>query len=168
MKHLKLFASHSQFIEPTDKPAVSYCEQENEVHYHPNKLIIYYNSRIQGAVVPSKSNITSVFTDNVYLTDFRSPVVLQINSQTHSIYFSPIGAFDEDQLQYDFDGYSFSLDGYDQSHSRLTLDEYTQSERTIYYNGYRFIKSTGSLHFYCSDLPRDNIFFEDLYINTIS
>jgi hypothetical protein len=26
MKHLKLFASHSQFIEPTDKPAVSYCE----------------------------------------------------------------------------------------------------------------------------------------------
>ena len=35
MKHLKLFASHSQFIEPTDKPAVSYCEQENEVHYSP-------------------------------------------------------------------------------------------------------------------------------------
>lgn len=36
MKNLKLFASHSQFIEPTDKPAVSYCEQENEVHYHPD------------------------------------------------------------------------------------------------------------------------------------
>lgn len=36
MKHLKLFASHSQFIEPTDKPAVSYCKQENEVHYHPD------------------------------------------------------------------------------------------------------------------------------------
>lgn len=36
MRNLKLFASHSQFIEPTDKPAVSYCEQENEVHYHPD------------------------------------------------------------------------------------------------------------------------------------
>ena len=39
MKHLKLFASHSQFIEPTDKPAVSYCEQENEVHYSPIPMI---------------------------------------------------------------------------------------------------------------------------------
>lgn len=36
MKYLNLFASHSQFVEPIDKPAVSYCEQENEVHYHPD------------------------------------------------------------------------------------------------------------------------------------
>lgn len=161
-KHLYYYTQHSQYSEPTNKPAVSYCEQEDEVHYSPNILIIYYNERVQGAVVSSKSNITSVFTDNVYLTDFRSPVVLQINRLNHSIYFSPIGVYDEDQLQYDFNGYSFSLDGYDQSHSRLTLDEYTQSERTIYYNGYRFVKSTGSLHFYCSDLPTDNIFFEEV------
>lgn len=161
-KYLHYYTQHSQFSEPTDKPAVSYCDQEDEVHYSPNILIIYYNDRVQGAVVSSKSNITSVFTDNVYLTDFRSPVILQINNSTHSIYFSPIGVYDEDQLQHDFNGYSFSLDGYDQSHSRLTLDEYTQSERTIYYNGYRFVKSTGSLYFYCSDLPTDNIFFEEV------
>lgn len=161
-KYLYYYTQHSQYVEPTNKPAVSYCEQENEVHYHPNKLTIYYNSRIQNAVVPSKSNITSVLTDNVYLTDMLCPVVLQINRQTHSLYFSPIGVCDENQLQHDFNGYSFSLDGYDQSHSRLTLDEYTQSERTIYYNGYRFVKSTGSLYFYCSDLPTDNIFFEEV------
>lgn len=35
-KHLFYYTSHSQFSEPTDKPAVSYCEQEDEVHYHPD------------------------------------------------------------------------------------------------------------------------------------
>lgn len=35
-KHLFYYASHSQYSEPTDKPAVSYCEQEDEVHYHPD------------------------------------------------------------------------------------------------------------------------------------
>ena len=32
-KHLFYYTSHSQYVEPTDKPAVSYCEQEDEVHY---------------------------------------------------------------------------------------------------------------------------------------
>ena len=35
-KHLFYYTSHSQFSEPTNKPAVSYCEQEDEVHYHPD------------------------------------------------------------------------------------------------------------------------------------
>lgn len=35
-KHLHYYAQHSQYVEPTDKPAVSYCEQEDEVHYHPD------------------------------------------------------------------------------------------------------------------------------------
>lgn len=35
-KHLFYYTSHSQFTEPTNKPAVSYCEQEDEVHYHPD------------------------------------------------------------------------------------------------------------------------------------
>lgn len=34
-KHLFYYSAHSQYSEPTDKPAVSYCEQEDEVHYHP-------------------------------------------------------------------------------------------------------------------------------------
>ena len=35
-KHLFYYTSHSQFNEPTNKPAVSYCDQEDEVHYHPD------------------------------------------------------------------------------------------------------------------------------------
>ena len=32
-KHLHYYTQHSQYSEPTDKPAVSYCKQEDEVHY---------------------------------------------------------------------------------------------------------------------------------------
>lgn len=32
-KHLHYYTQHSQYVEPTDKPAVSYCKQEDEVHY---------------------------------------------------------------------------------------------------------------------------------------
>ena len=35
-KYLKFFESHSQYIEPTVRPNVSYCRQENEVHYNPD------------------------------------------------------------------------------------------------------------------------------------
>lgn len=34
-KYLKLYESHSQYVEPEIKPNVSYCKQENEVHYNP-------------------------------------------------------------------------------------------------------------------------------------
>ena len=33
-KYLKLYESHSQYVEPDVKPNVSYCRQENEVHYN--------------------------------------------------------------------------------------------------------------------------------------
>lgn len=35
-KYLHYYTQHSQYVEPTNKPAVSYCEQEDEVHYHPD------------------------------------------------------------------------------------------------------------------------------------
>ena len=35
-KHLYYYSQHLQYSEPTNKPAVSYCEQEDEVHYHPD------------------------------------------------------------------------------------------------------------------------------------
>ena len=35
MKNLKLYTSHSQYVEPTDLPNVSYCQTENEVHLKP-------------------------------------------------------------------------------------------------------------------------------------
>lgn len=46
-KHLHYYAQHSQYVEPTYKPAVSYCEQEDEVHYsslgnEETRLIITY------------------------------------------------------------------------------------------------------------------------------
>lgn len=34
-KHLFYYTQHSQYSEPANKPAVSYCEQEDEVHYNP-------------------------------------------------------------------------------------------------------------------------------------
>lgn len=41
-KHLHYYSQHSQYSEPTDKPAVSYCEQEDEVHYSPIPVIITF------------------------------------------------------------------------------------------------------------------------------
>lgn len=35
-KHLFYYTSHSQFFNPINRPSVSYCEQEDEVHYHPD------------------------------------------------------------------------------------------------------------------------------------
>lgn len=35
MKHLNYFNSHSEYTDPTIKPNVSYCKQEDEVHYNP-------------------------------------------------------------------------------------------------------------------------------------
>lgn len=35
-KYLKIFESHSQYVEPEVKPNVSYCIQEDEVHYNPS------------------------------------------------------------------------------------------------------------------------------------
>ena len=34
-KYLKLYESHSQYVNPEIRPNVSYCKQENEVHYNP-------------------------------------------------------------------------------------------------------------------------------------
>lgn len=34
-KYLHYYTQHSQYVEPTNKPAVSYCDQEDEVHYIP-------------------------------------------------------------------------------------------------------------------------------------
>lgn len=44
-KYLTIFGSHSQYVEPEVKPNVSYCIQEDEVHYNPieTKLIAKYN-----------------------------------------------------------------------------------------------------------------------------
>lgn len=36
-KYLTIFGSHSQYVEPEVKPNVSYCIQEDEVHYTPIK-----------------------------------------------------------------------------------------------------------------------------------
>ena len=38
-KHLFYYTQHSQFVEPISKPSVSYCEQEDEIHYHPIEYI---------------------------------------------------------------------------------------------------------------------------------
>lgn len=35
MKHLNYFNSHSEYTDPTIRPNVSYCKQEDEVHYNP-------------------------------------------------------------------------------------------------------------------------------------
>lgn len=62
-KHLHYYTQHSQYVEPTDKPAVSYCEQEDEVHYNAlgneeTRLIITY-------LVNDASTKTQLYRGNV-------------------------------------------------------------------------------------------------------
>ena len=42
MKNLRYYTQHSQYVEPIDKPAVSYCEQEDEIHYSPVPVTITF------------------------------------------------------------------------------------------------------------------------------
>lgn len=42
-KYLTIFGSHSQYVEPEVKPNVSYCIQEDEVHYNPLPAFILVN-----------------------------------------------------------------------------------------------------------------------------
>lgn len=43
-KYLTIFGSHSQYVEPEVKPNVSYCIQEDEVHYNPLVPNLYYRT----------------------------------------------------------------------------------------------------------------------------
>lgn len=68
MKYLKLFANHSAYDsvkDNLDKPNVSLCAQENEIHYNP-----FVDSRIE-----------ATFT----ISDTTNPVYLYYNSQTSLI-----------------------------------------------------------------------------------
>lgn len=42
-KYLTIFGSHSQYVEPEVRPNVSYCIQEDEVHYNPLPAFILVN-----------------------------------------------------------------------------------------------------------------------------
>lgn len=79
MKYLKKFENHSQYESyiATDyaKPNVSYCEDNNDVHYNPlvneTKLVVYYD--IQDISAPTTiftnygSNVKSIEVDGVLL-----------------------------------------------------------------------------------------------------
>ena len=70
MKHLKLFASHSQFIEPIDKPAVSYCEQENEVHYAAAGSVTLITFTINGTSYQAEEGMTwGDWVNSIYNTN---------------------------------------------------------------------------------------------------
>lgn len=109
MKHLKLFTSHSQFIEPTDKPAVSYCEQENEVHYHPDPFNghEYVDLGLPSGTLWAKCNVGA-------------------NSETENgLYF----AWGETQGYVDASTKAFSWNNYKYGTSRSNLTKYNAADR---------------------------------------
>lgn len=57
-KHLFYYAQHSQYVEPTDKPAVSYCEQENEVHYAAVGSVTLITFTVSGTSYQAEEGMT--------------------------------------------------------------------------------------------------------------
>lgn len=72
MKYLKLFTSHSDYNtakSSLDKPNVSHCIEENEVHYNPwtwadEYLTFVAKENGTFTFTPSSSNVISYSTDN--------------------------------------------------------------------------------------------------------
>ena len=72
MKYLKLFSSHSDYNtakSSLDKPNVSHCVQENEVHYNPwtyAEAYLTFVAKESGTFTftPQNSNVISYSTDN--------------------------------------------------------------------------------------------------------
>lgn len=68
-KYLKLYESHSQYVEPEIRPNVSYCKQENEVHYNPHTFADEYFTTVARengtfTFTPQNNNVISYSTDN--------------------------------------------------------------------------------------------------------
>ena len=68
-KYLTIFGSHSQYVEPEVKPNVSYCIQEDEVHYNPHTFADEYLTFVAKengtfTFTPQNNNVISYSTDN--------------------------------------------------------------------------------------------------------
>lgn len=69
-KYLTIFESHSQYVEPEVKPNVSYCIQEDEVHYNPipDYSQEYFTlEAVEGGTftfTPRNNNVVSYSLDN--------------------------------------------------------------------------------------------------------
>lgn len=112
-KHLKLFEAHSDYnayINSQDKvlPNVSYCENENEVHYNPfvvaqplivtynvtnasNPTVLFYDSEDAGFPVSSiydKIEIDDVEVDIEDLTLINSFYAYQLTNGQHTIKYT--------------------------------------------------------------------------------
>ena len=69
-KHLYYYTQHSQYVEPTDKPAVSYCEQENEVHYAAVGSVTLITFTINGTSYQAEDGMTwGEWVNSSYNTD---------------------------------------------------------------------------------------------------
>ena len=94
-KHLFYYIQHSQYNEPTDKPAVSYCEQENEVHYAAAgsvTLITFTIASISyqaeegmtwGEWVNSSYNTGGYIISDIYVTDSNHFTIYDVESSTY-------------------------------------------------------------------------------------
>lgn len=78
-KHLFYYTSHSQFSEPTNKPAVSYCEQEDEVHYHP----IPSPKDIVGSVAYYDGSSVKFALKDDYTSTMGTPIGVVVIPQSH-------------------------------------------------------------------------------------
>lgn len=93
-KYLKLYESHSQYVEPEIKPNVSYCKQENEVHYNPKKMwaneyfttVARENGTISFNILESMG--TNMITSISYSTDNGETWTTTQNQNNKSVHLS--------------------------------------------------------------------------------
>ena len=73
-KYLKLYESHSQYVEPEVKPNVSYCIQEDEVHYSP----IPHDYSKDYLTIESLENNNDVYFKENY-SGFEKTILISVN-----------------------------------------------------------------------------------------
>lgn len=158
-KYLYYYAQHSQYAKPTDRPAVSYCEQEDEIHYHPSfkQYVTIYYANIGGTnllINPQEyhptGNIPYYYVyDCGLFTDANVPISMTQSNGTISFspWFSSTDTFNG-QFAKVVNNIRFVSSTIDPSNSvSKTMDNYIASEHTITINGVTFTKAANQLSF---------------------
>lgn len=91
-KHLFYYTSHSQFSEPTNKPSVSYCEQEDEVHYAAAGSVTLITFTIAGDTYQAEEGMTwGDWVNSIYNTnnefELRSDLDVYVVVKTTDAYY---------------------------------------------------------------------------------
>lgn len=120
MKYLNLYNSHSEYQEPADLPNVSYCDQEDEIHYNPyidplltttteviGQLSIFVNkSRVDTIYIRKGDTVVAPYLPNIDLWDLSSE-----DAQEHIAFVQPNQNLDISYGRYRLDNYGYGPGG---------------------------------------------------------